>query len=402
VTADEYTLKFWSYPGNSDSVSDNAQDLIIMHQLPCQVIQNHQGSRIVMRKDQDFMIVPVYTYAGPSDRRADRQAPPFFIPLTVAQAKDPQVIREKIAERYTGLVRLETTSEWEDTLASKNDPEDPDEILTQNVTHTVDGLSISQSEKDDRRASSDTHRTSFGSTRTRHLANVFDLAMYSSRKTPEGCLANDPESSRRETVADRKQPKAGMMHRMRHVFDKIGSSSPASEDEEEKPPQQLVFQNDVIAVEWKDASALRHFFGKGGQGRYDSAAAYLSHVDGAIETERRKLQMRSKNGVTLDDCLDEFEREETLGENDLWYCPKVGDMESHRWPIVYADTSHTQCKKHQAATKKMEIYHAPDILVICFKRFGSSGSYYRSKVRCSFLPHRRCCSPAWHRRLTQM
>lgn len=28
----------------------------------------------------------------------------------------------------------------------------------------------------------------------------------------------------------------------------------------------------------------------------------------------------------------------------------------------------------------MEIYHAPDILVICFKRFGSSGSYYRSKV----------------------
>jgi ubiquitin C-terminal hydrolase len=31
-----------------------------------------------------------------------------------------------------------------------------------------------------------------------------------------------------------------------------------------------------------------------------------------------------------------------------------------------------QCKKHQAATKKLEIYKAPDILVICIKRFGSS------------------------------
>lgn len=31
-----------------------------------------------------------------------------------------------------------------------------------------------------------------------------------------------------------------------------------------------------------------------------------------------------------------------------------------------------QCKKHQAATKKLEIYQVPDILVICIKRFGGS------------------------------
>lgn len=31
-----------------------------------------------------------------------------------------------------------------------------------------------------------------------------------------------------------------------------------------------------------------------------------------------------------------------------------------------------QCKKHQAATKKLELYQVPDILVICIKRFGSS------------------------------
>ena len=32
----------------------------------------------------------------------------------------------------------------------------------------------------------------------------------------------------------------------------------------------------------------------------------------------------------------------------------------------------SQCKKHQAATKRLEMYQAPDILVICIKRFGSS------------------------------
>jgi ubiquitin C-terminal hydrolase len=35
-----------------------------------------------------------------------------------------------------------------------------------------------------------------------------------------------------------------------------------------------------------------------------------------------------------------------------------------------------QCKEHKAATKRMEIYQVPDILVICIKRF--SGSGYRS------------------------
>jgi ubiquitin carboxyl-terminal hydrolase 4/11/15 len=36
------------------------------------------------------------------------------------------------------------------------------------------------------------------------------------------------------------------------------------------------------------------------------------------------------------------------------------------------NSAENQCKKHQAATKKLELYQAPDILVICIKRFGSS------------------------------
>lgn len=73
-------------------------------------------------------------------------------------------------------------------------------------------------------------------------------------------------------------------------------------------------------------------------------------VDPAIEKERAKK--KEGKAIGIEDCLDEFSKEETLGQEDLWYCPV--------------------CKKHQAATKRLEIYKAPDILVICIKRFGSS------------------------------
>jgi ubiquitin carboxyl-terminal hydrolase 4/11/15 len=57
-------------------------------------------------------------------------------------------------------------------------------------------------------------------------------------------------------------------------------------------------------------------------------------------------------GITLQDCLEEFTKEEQLGEDDLWYCPR--------------------CKKHQQATKKFDLWKAPDVLVVHLKRFSNS------------------------------
>lgn len=53
--------------------------------------------------------------------------------------------------------------------------------------------------------------------------------------------------------------------------------------------------------------------------------------------------------VTLDDCMQEFKRASMLDENNLWYCNK--------------------CKDHVQATKTLEIYKAPNLLCISFKRF---------------------------------
>jgi len=57
------------------------------------------------------------------------------------------------------------------------------------------------------------------------------------------------------------------------------------------------------------------------------------------------------------DCFEQFELPEQLGEENAWYCSK--------------------CKDFQKATKKMEIYKAPPLLILHFKRFKSGTSFYK-------------------------
>lgn len=63
----------------------------------------------------------------------------------------------------------------------------------------------------------------------------------------------------------------------------------------------------------------------------------------------------SSRGVQLADCLNAFSREEILSPSDAWYCPN--------------------CKKHQCASKKMDLWRLPDNLIIHLKRFNYDRSY---------------------------
>ena len=63
----------------------------------------------------------------------------------------------------------------------------------------------------------------------------------------------------------------------------------------------------------------------------------------------KNLSVSNNSTITLGDCLKNFSKEEKLEAGNEWYCPK--------------------CKKHTLATKKMELYYLPKILIICFKRF---------------------------------
>ena len=62
----------------------------------------------------------------------------------------------------------------------------------------------------------------------------------------------------------------------------------------------------------------------------------------------KDLLIKSKE-ITIYDCFEAFRTEEKLEKDNSWYCSK--------------------CKKNQEAFKKLEIYRAPNILIVQLKRF---------------------------------
>ncbi|PON42083.1 Ubiquitinyl hydrolase [Parasponia andersonii] len=63
----------------------------------------------------------------------------------------------------------------------------------------------------------------------------------------------------------------------------------------------------------------------------------------------RSFMWRAQDSVSLYKCLEAYLKEEPLGPANMWYCPS--------------------CQKHQQASKKLDLWTLPDILVIHLKRF---------------------------------
>ncbi|CAI0541657.1 unnamed protein product [Linum tenue] len=68
---------------------------------------------------------------------------------------------------------------------------------------------------------------------------------------------------------------------------------------------------------------------------------------------------RPQESVSLYSCLEAFLKEEPLGPEDMWYCPG--------------------CKEHRQASKKLDLWRLPEILVIHLKRF-SYTRYLKNKL----------------------
>ncbi|XP_052198810.1 ubiquitin carboxyl-terminal hydrolase 8-like [Diospyros lotus] len=71
------------------------------------------------------------------------------------------------------------------------------------------------------------------------------------------------------------------------------------------------------------------------------------------------LQKHPQEFVTLYKCLEAFLKEEPLGPEDMWYCPN--------------------CKKHRQASKKLDLWRLPEILIIHLKRFSYS-RFFKNKL----------------------
>ncbi|XP_012868534.1 PREDICTED: ubiquitin carboxyl-terminal hydrolase 32 [Dipodomys ordii] len=94
--------------------------------------------------------------------------------------------------------------------------------------------------------------------------------------------------------------------------------------------------NASIAVDW-DPTAL-HL-------RYQTSQERVVDEHESVEQSRRA----QAEPINLDNCLRAFTSEEELGENEMYYCSK--------------------CKTHCLATKKLDLWRLPPILIIHLKRF---------------------------------
>lgn len=91
-----------------------------------------------------------------------------------------------------------------------------------------------------------------------------------------------------------------------------------------------------IAIDW-DPTAL-HL-------RYQTTQELETVEDPSVPESSKKLS----ESVPLNTCLDSFTKEEELSEDEKYFCSK--------------------CGSHQLATKKLQIWRLPPILIVHLKRF---------------------------------
>lgn len=120
----------------------------------------------------------------------------------------------------------------------------------------------------------------------------------------------------------------------------------------------LIRLGESLVLDWSDNGWRQLFSGEGERGQMTTERIdELSDPELAEKKARRAA--RRKNGVTLEECFEETVKTEVLSEDNAWFCG--------------------QCKERRRATKTLEIWTVPDILVVHLKRFGT-GRFGRDKV----------------------
>ena len=324
-------------------------DTIVCFELPCNARQN----RAYKKQPNDPFILPVYLSdskprGGYSTGRFS--TPSFFgYPMVVAidreQAQDPKVIYEFIAtrlQRWTAHARDLFT--WEVGSGSH----------IEQVPIQVNGFPPRDS--------------------LTEIAEDGSVKTIETTPPPEGdivdekTMAVDEDPSTLEGADDAEPRRVGVKKdifnlrvQVNHKDMGTGYNAYASNHHFETWDDRIVEadENDPVLLKEDDAlfcefdeDKKSYYFGEGLRHEHALWDQWETFTHPELEEARKALAEKRHKGITLEDCLDEFTKEEQLGEDDLWYCPR--------------------CKKHQQATKKFDLWKAPDILVVHLKRFSNS------------------------------
>ncbi|XP_061621358.1 ubiquitin carboxyl-terminal hydrolase 11 isoform X2 [Phyllopteryx taeniolatus] len=114
--------------------------------------------------------------------------------------------------------------------------------------------------------------------------------------------------------------------------------------EREMGPDVTFNSQPYVALDW-DAETKKRFYNE------NEAEKYVKHSSMDIPQQQTTVQ--------LQECIQLFTTVETLEEENPWYCP--------------------MCKKHQLATKKLDLWSLPEVLIIHLKRF-SYTKFTREKL----------------------
>ena len=338
------------YKGLDDHVlvsETSENDILVCYELPCHA----QQARSYKRDQDDPYIVPLYrTDAAPSIKLTYGRGSPSYFGYPLVAVIDQQTAKSKDAIYGAVIERLErgATSPrdlytWEG--APPSDPTTEQVPIGYNVVSPIDSVTEIKPNGD--------------------VVMVQEAPEEGDITDEKSMVVEEVEPTPEDVnVVPRKLgPKAGvfalqLQNNSNPFAPGFGPSGryeswakrehDASADEEDGP---LLTEGDTFVCEF-DEHMRGYFFSDipHAEGFLWKRSQQFTHPE---YLEARKSDAAKVNkGITLRDCLEEFTKEEQLGEDDLWYCPS--------------------CKKHQQATKRFDLWKLPEILVVHLKRFSNS------------------------------
>ncbi|KAI0705169.1 hypothetical protein BC835DRAFT_1410046 [Cytidiella melzeri] len=326
-------------------------DVIVCYELPC----NSQQSRSYKKQEGDPFILPVIlSDSRPIQRYGNANSQqfgyPFFIFVTPEQATNLDSVYDLVVEklqRWTTNVR--DLHSWQPRRASSPMEEVPIPLMSGTGTETV----------------------------TEFKENG-EVVTVQEPVPEEGDIADEKsiEAEEQEVGSEEITPRRlGYKKDLFHLrvqpgntqygvgYGNVSSSRVESWDQRmerlhEEGSQVLLNECDTITCEF-DENVKAYYFGDKPEYELARWTTWEPFIHPELSASREAASQQKKRGITLQDCLDEFTKEEQLGEDDLWYCPS--------------------CKKHQQATKRFDLWSVPDVLVVHLKRFSNNRSL-RDKI----------------------
>lgn len=334
--------QFWNDGDSIHEVKDS--DDAVYHELTAPVVANHRN--IAVQPTDDTIIVPVGTSRLTEGRFTNQNelvCQPFFITLTRAEASDPHAIREALTKAYARFVHPELRASMyappnshrviDEEMADEDDAP-VTEIHVDNGETRVEVVPSSSSVNSTASDAAMSPAASISSLPPGAIAARPDLfkitvapaarSSHPFRSSKRGDLPQlyklDSVPSDRQPLSNRK-PKKHFMNKIASGLNSIVGYGSEGEDEGSQSsasgstgsPPLLVNPGEAIICEWTPAM-FAHFIEK-----HEVESANV--VDPAVQAEIGKS--KEKKVISIENCLDEFSREEVLGQDDLWYCPNV-------------------------------------------------------------------------------